>query len=222
MKEIIVAILICILIRLIYRGIKNLILSIVESKSIDNLFAKEKAEKKKNFSVKYSIILRWLFAGLMIVLGICIIALIICCIIEGETDIFKTKEDRIGGMVMVSLGLLEVFFSIWFCLIKFTLTDTALVIRKGIFPKKVSYSAMKKHVRTYPPILHKNRLVIMLDKKLLKIPVGSLDKGFDFTNALMLKIGAPPFQMEKFAMVCVHRKNIYQNQYKQMKKHCKH
>ena len=36
MKEIIVAILICILIRLIYRGIKNLILSIVESKSIGN------------------------------------------------------------------------------------------------------------------------------------------------------------------------------------------
>lgn len=135
-------------------------------------------------------------------------------------DILNTmdKKDLLLVFACSLAAIFVIFLGFAFLYMGCILTKDELIIKKMFWAKRITYDEIRKYAKQCTPVLNSRRLYILLNRKIVVIPVINLNEGLGFTNELMKRCGLGSFEEWKYAAVIFQGKNLYERDYKRMKK----
>lgn len=134
--------------------------------------------------------------------------------------IFITMEQ--GELLLIAVCFMAVLFIVYlgfaFLYMGCILTGDTLIIKRLFCIQKIKYEDIKRYAAKCAPVLHKRRLHILLDRKIISIPVIQLQEGLGFTNELMKRCDLNCFEEWEYTAVIFQGENRYEGDYRKMKK----
>lgn len=123
------------------------------------------------------------------------------CIAYSEWNKPEILLEPNGELLCILLGVFllgTICFLVILLSYSITLTNEKIIIRKLWFKKSIAYKELIPYVKKYPPILINSGLYCMKKKRPLRILVGYLDSGYNFTRCLYEKLGLSFWHSEEY------------------------